>query len=420
MGPAEKDKQTTLSNFDRRQAKAAAALAEANLAKAQLENEKLAAETDEWLEGKELRKKSAAEDLLKKQMANEAERRSWIADVVPDLSDVDPGSLEGADKPLFTAMLATYALNKAAAQVAGQLSGTVSAGEQVLLTADEFLTDRLALYNSVKNEITAAVKLIKSVMETFPSPEEIEAMGLLAAPLAASALAAVASAVSPVTIGAAAAALVPAVLPLFATKRTLTAAEVTQDGYLSMVAVAGALLAQENPPTVIMDDTRVLRGETEIEKAFTELYSQSLELTVAVESCETEDSDWLEKARATLSVARAVMETLTAADEKTGMNMLSLAASQEVLKDPELKHILVVTPAGSSTTQLVNDRPFMMKDRFNVFTTAAIAFVCVDPHTGHVKNAGISTDDAQLDGAIGDRIQFRDPEQSGNLDSVWS
>ena len=400
--------QAALDAAQRKKARAEANIAAANADKAELERERLARENAEWEEGKALRQQAAAADALAKEMTNETTRRAWIADMAPDFTKVDSGSIHGADEPVFSAILASRALSDAAAKVAEQLFPDEPVDGHVFLTTDRSLVDRLATYNGVRNQIDVATGLIESTLASVPVSKggkgapggkedlrdiQMKALGPL--PIATAAVGAVAAAL-------------PGVLSLFSAKRTLATAEVSPDAYIAMVAVAGALLSRKNPPVVIMDETRVLPAETKIGNAFAKLHKQSLQLTAAIGHSAADGGldvkEWREEASATLKVVQAVIEALTTADEKTGTNVLTRVASQEVLTDPGLKHIVVITPAASGTTQLINDRPLWLRDTVSIITTAAISFVCVDAQTGYVKNAGVSTGSRQLSGKIGKNI----------------
>lgn len=414
MDHTEDKNKSDLAAVELEKQKAEADLARTNADKAKAELQKVRDEYAEWTEGKNVRQQAAAADALAKEMANESTRRSWIADAVPDLTRVDPDNLEGTDKPLLTAMLASRALNKSATEVAEQLFGDEPVNGHVFLTTDQSLVDRLAIYKSVENEIKLATRLIDSTLKLFPHFEDIRTLRSQSETQDASRGVAGFGPVS-ATVSAIAAAL-PGVLSLFSAKRTLATADITQDAYVTMVAVAGALLARKNPPVVIMDETRVLPEDTKIEDAFARLYSQSLGLTAAIKVSAPGDSADNVKASAALSVVQTVMETLTKVDEKTGLSMLTMAASQEALQDANLKHIVVVTAAGSSTTQLINDRPLWWADTFSVLTTSAIAFACVDPKTGYIENAGISTGISQLKGKIGTDIEIDNEDEDADSD----
>lgn len=394
-------------------AKANAAKADADAAKAELERAKLEKENAEWEEGVANRKRTAAAELEAKQIANDEKRlanegtqRSWISEIGPDLTKVDRGKTEGADKPLFTTVLATRALEAAARHVAQ----TIFPGEQavigkVVLTTDDSLLDRLAVRAGVLLQIKVSQELLAYVLNSVPEAQADSEDGT-----GAGSTAELGPLVLATGIASAAAKTIPGLLSLISANRTLAAGDVTQDAYVTMVAVAGALLTRKFPPSVLLDETRLLHGGTQVEQDFQALQLRCQDLAMQVSLFADDERDvavaWSTKAKTTLEVVQGTITALTKVDEKAVLSPLMTAASQELFADQSVKHIVVIKPAGASTVQLMSDRPLNMKDPIDIRTTAAIAFVHIDSASSRVQRAGVKTGESRISGYIGGKIDI--------------
>jgi len=399
-----------------RKAEAEAHAAEAAARKADLETAKLQKENEEWEAAKEDRRRETEVLAEEKQLANDEKRlanlntqKSWITDAVPDLKDVDRGKTTGADKPLFTALLAIRSLNKAAREVALNLLPPGTSIQTLLLTTDDTLVDRLAVYDGVMRHLDMLLLQVTAANDTVPpAPDEggtdtddstspgAESAGIVAAGAAA-----------------ALAKLVPGVLGLVSANRTVASGDVPQDAYVTLLAVAGQIRSWDDPPPLLIDETRLLQGATQVEKKFAELELNCHDLSVSLAQSmgRTDETfvKWAKGSKATLDLAQAAMSALSTVVAGSSISPLMAAAQQAVFADQNVSHVVVIKPAGASTSQLVDDRPLTMKDPVHIVTTAAIAYATIDRATSHVIGAGVRTGESSLIGKIGSRFEFDPP-----------
>jgi hypothetical protein len=95
---------------------------------------------------------------------------------------------------------------------------------------------------------------------------------------------------------------------------------------------------------------------------------------------------------------------LTAVPEGANRSMLTTAVLREGLHAEPPTFALLVKASGTASTQLVDDRPLMFKDRFSVLTTTSVTYLLVRPGDGRLLAAGTATGSATLRGRIGDQV----------------
>ena len=85
---------------------------------------------------------------------------------------------------------------------------------------------------------------------------------------------------------------------------------------------------------------------------------------------------------------------------------MAAAILREGLHDGTIKYVLFVKSQSASGAQLVNDKPLWLDDKFSVLAAASISWVLVDPASGEVLDADVTTGTAQANGKIGETFEF--------------
>lgn len=373
--------------------------------KARVEAAKAQAELEEWRENAERRKRDAAAATETAELANEEKRlanlgtqRTWLSDLGPDLDEVKRGSTT-TDGTIFGSLLTTRALRDAAAATAKTLTGRGLAGAtKVLVTSDPALVQRLASYRGLVRHLTIITGHVDHATTSAPPDPgggsyNTTGLGTVLAGL-----------------GSAAAKTLPGLLSLISANRTVKSVSAELDELTVVIAVAGALVGVEPSLNILMDETRLISAETEVETKFGALQAKATDLGIRIGELEPREDEparaWLKEAKLVLQTAQEALRALTAVPAESKLSPLAAASAQAIFADADLKFVLVVKPAGASTTQLVSDRPLAMKDPFHVVADAGIAYTLIATSDSHVAIAGIATGEASMVGRIGSTLEL--------------
>lgn len=399
------------ADLRRRIDEAAAAKAEAEAAQARAAARKETAEADE---------------------AAAAARRAQLTALVPDFSKVETGALDVKedDSPLWSTYLLAYTLGIAARDVAGALP-TTDAPRRILVTSNPDLASGDAVYLDVRtglNELDdAAEKLITAV-----DAGDARTLGL-----ALDAAGAVAAAV-------------PAVLSLFAAKRTLSTAALTPTDVAACAAVAGALKVARTTDTIFHDDFRLVAGDTTISVLLESVADRQQQLvgrkiTLGKEKGTLEEQrvnaqaelDVLRKAATpdqaqidakskeiaelqrklsgvdgrlgmVASLLDAIAAYLTtirtpAGGQRSPLATAALHAQLHVADTSGFTHVLLVKAQAGQAQQELDDRPLWLRDKFSVTADVSLTYILIETKTSSIVAAGAKTASRTAHGSIGDK-----------------
>ena len=342
---------------------------------------------------------SAEHDAAKKRLEVEAAERNAIKDLVADLSGVDHGSLTVPDSStVFQSLLGSRALADAAAKVAPIVAGKLKNGAKVLVITDLNLAGRDLSYRSVIDQL----KQLTTLTSTYPdAPQENKGIDDVRM-------------IDGVTgVATAAAKLLPGLLSLISARRTITNTSGTADDDVAAIAVAGAL-ASTTKQVVVLDKARLIEADGASQTAWTDLRTAcdglAEKLKAAPESSATKG--WLAGGNELLKKAEAVLSAMVASDGAEP-SALAKASLQEALHDAGgFDAVLVVKGGATSSSQVVDDRPLLMKDKISLVSTATVSYVLIDhKNGGRVLAGGLAVGEAQLHGVLGDELLPTTPQQ---------
>ncbi len=382
----------------------------------------------------------------------EAER---IATYLPDLSKVKRGKLDlaKAELPLFAGALENEALKAAAALVAEDVKKVnLTDDPHVLVTSDAELAASHAAYLEILRGLdhisAAATRLIADLQAPGEAEQdEGEEGGEAEVELEALPLTGIAQAVATV---------LPGALSLFSAHRSVATSETTVEDLEAAAAVAGRLIAGDGGPTIVHDTFRLLadgplaqkleqmntsrldlvsrqialgdekaRAARDLALAKAKLEAAQADLKAspddqaAKNAVETGSDDVaaaeLRLAQAELRLGLVVsgiqaidafVDSVSDVPEGATRSPLTLAAMREGLKPPAeaaadgFTHVLLVKGNGGSATQVVDDRPLWMADRFASVGTARITYVLIESATNKVVAAGDASGAAKGSGKL--------------------
>ena len=378
--------------------------------------------------------------------ANQAVVKSKLSPVTAlteELSKIEGGKLttEG-DVPIYSNLLAQRALKAAAKQATGILP--FGADSRVLVTTDIDLVSSDASYLQVMSQMDA----LNSACGVYIDDIEAGAEELT---------------VDSLTAGTAAAAILPAIVSLLTSNRSLRTFEGAIDDHNAAVAVMENLLVE--PPdknaVYVLDEFRPV-PDTEVNTAFNELKSNrarlaELRVTKLAERVNAEQArlaaeeevkatneairkaiaaeqptDRLEEtlrehkdnhagavtAERSLVVLIGHLDTLissideyltfvVSAPEGRKRSPLAEASIRAQLHDDgenAFSHVLLVRGAGGSSSMLVDDKPLLFRDRYSVVASASVSIVAIESATGHGVRSWLGTGSAHVRGKIGSSL----------------
>ena len=329
-----------------------------------------------------------------------AARREQISALVPDFSKIDRGSLAvTGDEPTAGTSVGGRALQKAAELVKEQVVQIAGADDwSVLVTSDGDLAGSDAAYHSTVASLKRLRTWARSVLAATEPPEPPKRQGIIPA----------------LPVAAAVASAIPGIVSLLSAHRSVTTAKGTIDDVAAGAAVAGALKGGNAKRRIFHDATRTLPTGGAIMKEVDGLYRLREKLIARKAELEVrKPADDADKLAANIALAAKVAEsiedglaTLMAVGEGSTRSPLAAAILREGLHDGTIKYVLFVKSQSASGAQLVNDKPLWLDDKFSVLAAASISWVLVDPASGEVLDADVTTGTAQANGKIGETFEF--------------
>lgn len=361
---------------------------------AEFDAEKKKAELEEWKAASQRRTKDAQATLEATLLKNAEAQRAAAKDLVPDLSKVDRGSTTVPESStMFEALLAGRALQDAASKLICAVKGDKGLGAdyQVLVTTELDLTSRDADYVTMLEQL----KLLRGLVDRFMKPD---AEGAEAAfgPGAA------------MSVAAAAAQVVPGLLSLLSAKRSVTSSSSSLDDHLVLMAVAGALAGADAKGLVVVEKAHLVDSEGEPHTSWAALRVALGELEDFIGQLEGEekpDAERIANGKALLKSCQAASTAMVIVPEGANASPLAIASIQDAIHSDRFGGVLVVKGGAASATQLVNDRPLLLKDTVSIVSTATIAFLLINHRDGgRVLNGGLVHGMAQLRGKVGENL----------------
>lgn len=358
---------------------------------AKIADEKAAIELEEWKAAAASRQRTTELAAEAAELDNIAKQQTVFASATPELKGLERGKTTAPDDVLYSTLLTAKALANAAGLVRKAVKATDRNAYRIFITSDPDLLSRDALHRSTVSRLETLTTLVQE----FPDPRSVgglESGGVLSA-------------------AAAAAKLIPGLLELFAANRAITSAAITVDDEQVVTAVAGALAAAEGDDYLLLDDTRFLSGETQVQAKRDELEAAIVELQmkVADETAKPEgdqDSAWLAQAPTVIKAGQDALIALDTVPSGQKMSPLTAAMAIELVRDNKWDFVLVVQPAGGSAAQLISDRALAMKDPIYIAGAVALSYRLIRPDTSQVVAAGVVAGSAELKGTVGSTIDL--------------
>lgn len=391
-----------MSDGERTPAEIAAAerKAAADADKAELEAAGLAvdlkrkeAEFGEWQGSGSLRDADASAKIRTQELANEASERDALKDLVPDLGEVDRGSVSAAEgATILQTLLGGRALQDAARKLIPVVKGASGLGDnfKVLVTTDLDLAARDVQFHSVVDQLERLTRLVQ--IFSAAEPRSSEAAGRRP--------------IGPVESAAALAAKVlPGLLGMLSSKRTITVSSGTVDDEAALVAVAGALAEADPGALVVVERASLPAGESLARQHWGALDAASRSLSELLEAKGQQHGDaWVKEGRSLLKTCESALTAMVASDG-VAPSPLAKASLHEALQSDAFMAVLIVKGGGSSTSQLINDRPLMFNDKVSIVASATISYLLIDHHQqGKVIRGGLAHGVAQVHGSIGNEL----------------
>jgi hypothetical protein len=306
--------------------------------------------------------------------------------LLPKLADARSGETKvSGGQPLFGAVLAQRALDRAAAQVAAAVKTKGGDHLSVLVTCDPELATSDAAYL----EVVAGLEQLTAAADQLLAPPVRE---LVAAPV----------------LGAVTAAL-PSLLALLSAHRSITTTSAPGNDLAAAASVAGALVKALPGAAVWYDGFRTLPSDGTIYRRLESLRDRRRGLAASHPGKDHGAARPEQAARADAidSLAAAIdrfLVSVTVVPPGARQSMLTHAVLREGLHSGEVGHVLLVQGGGGSSSELVQDRPLLWKDTFCVVTTSSVTYLLIRASDGRVIDGGITSGTATLRGKIGDRI----------------
>lgn len=353
-------------------------------------------ELAEWEADGAGRRADAATRRRGAELDNAEAERSAVTDLVPDLGSVDRGSLTVPDSStVFQALLGAQALEAAAAKIIPVVKGSLGDDYTVLVTTELDVVTRDVNHQSVVERLGALTSAVAAFLEGPPTPEEgedgaVDGLGF-----------------GPAAVAAGAAKLLPGLLSLVSARRSVQNTSSTADDDAVLMCVAGVLARSDPGALVLADRTRLLGTDGPTMVAWRALNdaADGLDETLAQWKAADPADPRLVDGATLSTTCRTAIASLVAVPEKATGSALALSAQQDVLHSGRVRGLLVVKGGAASSTQLVDDRPLMYKDKYNVVSSASISYLLVDLTKGsRVLAGGMLTGSKQAHGEIGNEI----------------
>ncbi|HEX6006814.1 MAG TPA: hypothetical protein VFY80_02560 [Burkholderiales bacterium] len=333
-------------------------------------------------------------------------QRAQVSAFIPDFSKIEKGETTvTGDGTVLGSLLTPLAMEQAAKQVVGRLK--LSERDRVLITTDADLASTDAVYVEVVTGLDLFTESAATLLGATPAEDRRRSSARDEQRRAA-----------PAAVAGAIAAAVPGLISLFSANRTLSSANLTADTAAAVAAVAAHLTGRT---TVQIDDFVVVQGgdvaakEKALRQVRTQLVEHKLELEPPKKPVAEEQP---------LSVAAALIGQLitqidaflTSLHTSSGKRSpFAIAALRQQLHPsseaggPVFNKVLYIKASGATADKLLHDRPLWFKDKIQVIGSAAIVYWMMDTGTGNIIASGVGHGAVQIDGEIGDKLEFGKP-----------
>lgn len=427
----------------RRTATAEARKLEAEANKAATDAALAEAEIREWNSAAARRARTAGHDKAvadARAAATDAPTKA-LESLTSGLTGLERGTTTVGDTPLFTTVLTQRSLAAAATNVVTEVKPALVEGSPVLIVTDEDQASSDAAYLLVTTGLDQIQATIEDALGKMNTPKKLEGMG--------------------VGVAAAAAAVLPPILSGLTSNRSLTGSTSSIDPALTVASVTSGLRKQGID--VIIDDFRVLDASSriiELEKGVrehrTQLNDELVKRTAERDLADQQRGDaqlmideltkhlatpdleagartrlegelrnaknnrdkhlqtslaastFVEHAVAVLEKTDTFLTAIRAVPDGGSRSQVVSAMLREIVHGasdqvgPSAPRVVFLRATGGSISQLVDDRPFLFKDRFHAIGNATIAFWVLDVSTNMIVAAGACNGGAQIKGKVGD------------------
>lgn len=424
--------------------------AEAEAQRAEVAAAQAAAEAREWssLGAKQARDADRAKSVAEARGAAIDSQQKVIDSLVPNLAGASRGSTTTSGTTLFTTLLTERGVRRAAKALVADVYDELVSGAPLLLITEEDLASSDAAHLSVVTGFLRALSQIDRVIGGEATGE-----GNLAS-------------VAPVG-GAAVAAALPPVLSLLSADRSLSGGDASIDSALTVATVAREL--HNHGIEVILDRFRLLDGDAEIlaqeklvlerrdalndrrilesikrdeaDRRCTDAQAMIDELTRTLASKDLEmerkpglqeelagamrnrdthlkesltSAALVEHAIGLLERVDAFLAAIRTTSDGSSQSPLVAALLRELVHptaprpDPAVPMVMFVRATSGSVSQLVEDRPFLFKDRFEAIAGVTIAYWLVSVASGQLVLSGAHTGTARITGTVGKSFTISD------------
>jgi hypothetical protein len=309
---------------------------------------------------------------------------------------VERGELKvSGEQPLYGVLLSFRALHQAAVEVAKAVRRSVQGDLSVLVTSDAALAAADASYLEVA---TGLEELQATAERVLAEPEAaVPAPGLEAVGPGGAVLSAVAGSI-------------PSVISLLSSQRSMATSATSADDLRTAASVAGALLEVDPQATVVHDDFRMLPVGSlhaklaEVRNSRWKLAELSVQLRQGGPGPSSEAVLRAGTVDSLVAAIDAFVASVSAVPQGGTRSALTSAVLCEGLHSGSFGHVLLVKGGSGSSTQVVDNRPLMLKDRFSVVATMTVSYLLVQTDDSRVISAGTASGESTLSGKVGNRI----------------
>jgi hypothetical protein len=383
-------------------------LAGANLEAAQLAAEKARLELAEWKSPAAVGSRAAQRnaDTAKAEKSVLDSSFAQFAGAVPDLSNVSAGSTTvDAGTQLFGSALALQALRQASRDAAADIANAIPSAQRskyLLVTTEVDLASTDAMFAQVNDglvQLVQAAQALTRPVVAYPPTETADgsSTGHPESVIAAA-------------VGVAAAAL-PAVVSLFSANRKISGASLIADDIQAVMGVAAAMVQQQSPPKVLMDDFRTVDRTGPISDLLNQVSTERLALArrkaELTGSTSPADSSSLALIGQVSSAIESFLTAILAVPSGATRSAYTSAILRERLHDGSVGVVVLVKGVGGSTAQVVNDRPLWFKDKFTTIASAGLSWLMIAPGDGAVIAGGAKVSTLEVNGTIGAGVKVK-------------
>jgi hypothetical protein len=351
-------------------------------------------------------RKAEAEARKAEAEATKAEHENEEAEPPAARAEREAHHRKAEAEAMFGVAISQRALADAAAVVARDVKGKLQGGDvRLLVTADEQLATSDAAYVDVTTGLDQLTMAARKLLEALAAEE-----GELVAPVAA--------------IGAIAAAT-PALVSLFAAKRTVTSSQITVSDLSAAAAAIGALRAQDDLG-IVHDDVRLVPDQGKVQTFLSDFRDRRDELTEKKLKLEAQEAVALaatpdDKQRGTElqmrlglvdSVAQtmdAFLASLTAIPQGATRSRLTQAILRQQLHEAaadRFTHVLLVKSLGGALHEVEHNRPLWFKDRFTILAAVSLTYLLIATDDSYALGGGTVAATATGHGTLGKSLSI--------------